>query len=297
MTFQQLQYLLAINRTGSVSLAAKELFVTQSSVSIALASLESELNCRIFVRSTHGLTLTAEGRQVIGHAQRICESHKLLTDSVKPTKPQLRIGSIEYAPARDAFLKLLGEHHNRKDMTFAYCGVANYLDRISRGEVDIAVNLSFSQYDEQVTESAKKQKIYCEKLASLPATICIGKGHRLYNVPDVKPEDFSNDCLLEAVGKPITGAKVLLNYLTVNPERTLECNNMRLAQDLRHSGHVYSISHLTTKKLRENTDLRYIPIPGLRYSVFTFWDSVRTLSPEAVRYLELLKDEIAHTQL
>ena len=77
MTFQQLQYLLAIHRTGSVSQAAKELFVTQSSVSIALASLEKELNCRIFVRSTQGLTLTPEGRQVIGHAQRIVESHRI----------------------------------------------------------------------------------------------------------------------------------------------------------------------------------------------------------------------------
>ena len=155
MTFQQLQYVLAVNNTGSVSLAAKELFISQSSVSIALAALESELNCRIFVRSTHGLTLTAEGRQVMGHIQRICDSHYLLTTSVKPTKPQLRVGAIEYAPARLAFAKLMNECRDRKDIAFAYCGISNYLARLTRGEIDVGVNLSFSQYDEQMAENAK----------------------------------------------------------------------------------------------------------------------------------------------
>ena len=92
MTFQQLQYLLAIHDAGSVSMAAKELFISQSSLSIALASLESELGCRIFIRSTHGLSLTPEGKQVIGHARRICESHRQLTDSVKPIQTPIPSG-------------------------------------------------------------------------------------------------------------------------------------------------------------------------------------------------------------
>ena len=297
MTFQQLQYLLVINRTGSVSLAAKELFVSQSSVSIALASLESELNCRIFVRSTQGLTLTAEGRQVLGHAQRICESHRLLTTTVKPTKPQFRLGSVEYSPARNAFIRLLNENRDRTDVTYAYCSPADYLNRLTRGDVDMVVNLSFSQYDEQIMESAKKQKIHCEKITSIPATICIGKGHRLYSKPNLQPEDFAEECLLEMVGKPITKAGILLAYLPVNPERTLECNNNYLARQLREEGHVYAITHLRDKKTREAQGARYIPIPGLRYSVLVFWDAVRTLSPEAEHYLELLMDEITHTEL
>ena len=61
MTFQQLQHLLAVHRTGSFSLAAKEMFVSQSAVSNAISGLEQELGCRIFVRSAHGLSLTPEG--------------------------------------------------------------------------------------------------------------------------------------------------------------------------------------------------------------------------------------------
>ena len=43
MTIQQLEYLLEVNRAGSITAAAKNLFVTQSSVSCAVGALEAEL--------------------------------------------------------------------------------------------------------------------------------------------------------------------------------------------------------------------------------------------------------------
>ena len=293
MTFQQLQYLLAIHDAGSVSLAAKELFISQSSLSIALASLENELGCRIFIRSTHGLTLTPEGKQVIGHARRICENHRLLTTSVKPSQPQFRLGAIEYAPARSAFLRLLDENRRQTDTSFAFCGIANYPNRLVRGEIDMAVNLSFSQYDDQHMEDAKKQKLLCQKLTSVPACIRIGEKHRLYHKKDLKPEDFADERLLEVPGRPISRTGLLMAYVPIDPENVLECNNLHLARQLREEGHVYAITHMRSKQLRDRETDRYIPIPGLRYSLFAYSDSIRPLSPEAIRYLELLQEESA----
>jgi DNA-binding transcriptional LysR family regulator len=56
---------LEIHRTGSVTQAAKNLFVTQSSVSIALSALEKELGFPIFIRSKKGLTPTPRGATII----------------------------------------------------------------------------------------------------------------------------------------------------------------------------------------------------------------------------------------
>ena len=268
MTFQQLQYLLAIDRTGSLSLAAKEMFVSQSSVSIALAALESELDCRIFIRSTKGLSLTPEGRQVIAHAQRICESHRLLTTSVKPTKNQLRVGSLEFAPARNAFLRIMEEYRQQEDILFSFTGAANFSNRLLRGEVDVVVNLSFSIYDAQAAETARKNKLLCQKLGSLPAAITLGPGHRLYKKDDLQPEDFANETLLDHSGRPISRTGALLAYLPINPEKVLECTNLRLTQELLQAGHVYSVAHLPAKKLRQERGLRYVPIPALSYSVY-----------------------------
>ena len=87
MTFQQLQHLLAVHRTGSFSLAAKEMFVSQSAVSNAISGLEQELGCRIFVRSAHGLSLTPEGTRIVDLANGICERQTL------PLPSAYRLGS------------------------------------------------------------------------------------------------------------------------------------------------------------------------------------------------------------
>jgi len=292
MTFQQLQYLLAVNRTGSFSLAAKELFVTQSSVSIALATLEKELGCRIFVRSTQGLTLTLEGKQVIGHAQRIVESHHLLTTSVKPTKPQLRIGMIEYAPARNAFLRLLEENRGRSDISYECTAIAGYPNRLVRGEIDLAINLSFSQYDESELENTRKQQLLCRKLGSIPVCIYISKKHRLYDKEDLKPEDFKGECLLDVPGRPICRLGLLMAYVPIDQENVIVCHNQQLSRQLRENGYVYVITHMRGKTDPDWQDFRCVPIPGLRYSLFAYTDSVRPLSPEAQQYLELLQEEL-----
>ena len=43
MTIQELQYILEVNRVGSASKAAKNLFVTHSTISKSVAALEEEL--------------------------------------------------------------------------------------------------------------------------------------------------------------------------------------------------------------------------------------------------------------
>ena len=118
MTFQQLQYLLAVERNGSLSLAAKELFITQSAVSNTLAALEKELNCRIFTRSAYGLALTPEGKRVISYAKRICENYNLLTNEAKVVGGQLRVSAPNYAPACRAFSRILEEYKDRTVFLF-----------------------------------------------------------------------------------------------------------------------------------------------------------------------------------
>ena len=60
---------------------------------------------------------------------------------------------------------------------------------------------------------------------------------------------------------------------------------------------VYGIGWIPSKQERENSDLQYIPIPGLSYTVRVVYDPLRLLSPELKRYLELLKEEIRAVDL
>ncbi len=51
MTLQQLKYILSIEKNGSLSKAASELFVSQSTLSNAIKELEKDIGFSIFKRS------------------------------------------------------------------------------------------------------------------------------------------------------------------------------------------------------------------------------------------------------
>ncbi|HET8977603.1 MAG TPA: LysR family transcriptional regulator [Solirubrobacteraceae bacterium] len=68
MTVTQLRAFLAVVSRGSVTAAADELFVTQPSVSSAIAALGRELGCELFERSGRGIRLTAAGEAFAPYA-------------------------------------------------------------------------------------------------------------------------------------------------------------------------------------------------------------------------------------
>lgn len=71
MTLQQLRYLIAVAACGSISAAAHSLYVSQSSLSVAVRDLERETGVTIFERSNRGTTLTSAGAELMRYARRV----------------------------------------------------------------------------------------------------------------------------------------------------------------------------------------------------------------------------------
>ena len=61
MTVQQLKYIVTVAETGSITEAAKQLFISQPSLSNAVKELEKEVGIAIFLRSHAGITLRKQG--------------------------------------------------------------------------------------------------------------------------------------------------------------------------------------------------------------------------------------------
>ncbi|CAN7414479.1 LysR substrate-binding domain-containing protein [Rhizobium rhizogenes] len=70
-TLRQLQYFVAVAEQGSVTRAAQNLSISQSSVTEALKELESDLGVELFDRHPRGLTITHNGHQFLRHATKI----------------------------------------------------------------------------------------------------------------------------------------------------------------------------------------------------------------------------------
>lgn len=71
LDWDDLRYFLAVARAGSASAAARALGVAQTTVSRRIGALERELGVALFVSSFDGQTLSATGRRVLSHVERM----------------------------------------------------------------------------------------------------------------------------------------------------------------------------------------------------------------------------------
>ena len=89
MTLQQLEYVLALDKTRHFVRAAEMCGVTQPTLSAMIQKLEDELDCRIFDRSSHPIVPTPVGEIVIKKAQTVLHSVNLLKESIVSIKGSL----------------------------------------------------------------------------------------------------------------------------------------------------------------------------------------------------------------
>ena len=65
MTLQQIRYFIAVAECGSISAAAKKLFISQSSISEAIKEIESTYGITAFNRHSRGIQLTRDGDELL----------------------------------------------------------------------------------------------------------------------------------------------------------------------------------------------------------------------------------------
>ncbi len=63
----------AVARTGNISRAARELYISQPAISKAISKLEDNLHTTLFTRNSRGVQLTEEGRILYEHTQSAFE--------------------------------------------------------------------------------------------------------------------------------------------------------------------------------------------------------------------------------
>ena len=107
MTLQQLRYALTIADCGSMNEAAKQLFISQPSLSETMKELEQEIGIQIFLRSNRGIVITPEGEEFLGYARQVNEQYSLLQAKYieKQTREKFSVSMQHYTFAVKAFVE------------------------------------------------------------------------------------------------------------------------------------------------------------------------------------------------
>jgi DNA-binding transcriptional LysR family regulator len=113
IALEDLRFVVALSRTGSLSAAARALDVTPPALSMRLKKLEAVLGVNLVIRSSRGLRFTPEGEQLVLEAQSLLTRLDGLTDSLSGGvfAGSLRVvapfgfGRIHVAPVMAAFIR------------------------------------------------------------------------------------------------------------------------------------------------------------------------------------------------
>ncbi len=96
MDLNQLRCVCEVAETGSFSRASENLFLSQPSVSRQIRALEKEYELTIFIRDTHKVTLTAEGRRFVRFAKAVLDSADLLEEEFGTKKKSLELRLVVF---------------------------------------------------------------------------------------------------------------------------------------------------------------------------------------------------------
>ena len=294
MTFPQLQYLLEIHRAGSITQAAKNLFVSQSSVSVALNALETELGFPIFIRNRKGLILTSRGTEILAHAKRIVESYRLMTTPAIEHKTNLRISSVNLLPAQNAFIRLVKENRERTDLVLSMeaASLTNVYEKLQLFELELSLSMVVTSLYMSQEKHIRKKGLEVRFLGQLPAAIQIGEGHPLYQAPQVTPKDFAEEHFLDVPGRSVSYALLKSGIMRVREDRIITSNQLDIRRQLLKEGLVFRVGHMLPKQPEYMNGIRYIPLEGLTYSLCAVTHPLHPPVPEMDHFMELLSKEL-----
>lgn len=145
MNLKQAQYVKTIAECGSITAAAKKLFVSQPSLSQMLRQIEQEIGLPVFDRSTSPLRLTYAGEKYLHAAERMLAANAELESQLREIRQEhsgrLRLGiSVTRAmQVMPLVLPIFAEQYPNVSLEMTESGSATLEQLLQAGEIDLAL--------------------------------------------------------------------------------------------------------------------------------------------------------------
>ena len=183
MTLQQLKYADAVAECGSLSEAARQMFVTQPTLTESLRALEEELRVAIFTRSSRGVTVTREGEEFLASARQILDDAARIQEKYTGKavrRPQFAVSCQHYAFVVEAFMEVVKACSAESyDFTLRETVTSEIIDDVARHRSEIGVLYLSRRNERALMKILKKEDLSFEELFVSRPHVFLGKRHPL----------------------------------------------------------------------------------------------------------------------
>ena len=162
MQLRNLITFIHVAELGSFTKAAEQLGYSQSTISFQIKQLEEELDCLLFERINHTITLTERGHELVSYAHQI----RALTDEFKekPDREKQISGHIHIVTPDSVCEEMVNAHYfdfhskyPRISIRFSTADTAAMFDMLDRNEADLIITLDCHSYNKDYIIAKEEQ--------------------------------------------------------------------------------------------------------------------------------------------
>lgn len=298
MRLQQLIYLEKVVEKGSINEAAKELFLTQPSLSNAIKELEQELNIQLLLRSKTGVSPTNEGREFLVYSRQILDQVNLLEEKYKHQvlrKQSFSVSAQHYAFVVHAFVELIRTVPNDDYLfTLRETETENIFDDLVQFKSELGI-LYLNSFNRKVmTKLFKEKDLTFTPLFDAHPHVFVSRSNPLTKKASLTLadlEDYPYLCYEQGETNSFYFAEEILS--TWDRKKEIKVSDRATIFNLMVGLDGYTISSGIISS--ELNDDKIVAIP-LEYedTITIGWlkQKQRTLSPLALTYLKMLQAHI-----
>lgn len=185
MTLQQLKYVITVAETGTITEAAKKLYISQPSLTNSIHELEKEMNLVIFNRTNKGISISKEGENFLGYARQVLEQAAILEDKYKGSglgKKHFCVSTQHYSFAVNAFVDLIKEYGQEEyDFSLRETQTYEIIEDVTRLRSEIGI-LFLNDFNETViSKILKSNELEFHQLFIAKPHVFISRKHPLAN--------------------------------------------------------------------------------------------------------------------
>ena len=190
-----LQYAVEVEKTGSITQAAANLYMDQPNLSKAIKTLEESLGAPIFKRTSKGVVPTARGSIFLEHARNVLVQiekmeHLYKPDQVKGVEFSLSMPRASYLSlAFSRFIKNLNQEEGM-NVWLRETNSADTLKDVENGEYNLGIIRFSSALEGHYTQTAAAKGLLLEPVFQFSLRLLMSADHPLAEKEEITAEDL-----------------------------------------------------------------------------------------------------------
>ena len=307
MRFVQLEYFIKIAECGSITKAAQELYVSQPSLTKAIANLEAEYDIRLLERTPKGVRVTPRGSEFLEYARDVMDSRRKLEDTFgkKETVPvqRLCVASQQFDFLYDLLEQVCRENQMMINVMMAEVDRGTVLKRLRSRTADVGILILTDSDRKDFDHEMKKNALEVHEMAHSGVYVCMAPRSPFYDRTEVRCSEAAEYLHVALDMDEHLIRKMYLGNLkeSVDNEQLICCNTISAClYFMREAGALLYIPKWVKGLLEKEGDIHVIPLvkdDGTAYPMVNHLAWVKREDEELTipeqRFVHLLSEKVS----